>query len=352
MATKIEWTDETWNPVTGCSKVSSGCKFCYAETFAGRQMGRWKGRAFTDVRCHEDRLEQPLRWRKPRRVFVNSMSDLFHPAVPDAFIDRVFAVMALTPQHTYQVLTKRPERMRAYLNSQFTTTREGFVKGCAWELLGHPPLHKFAHHNVLQRPWPLPNVWLGFSAEDQESFNIRWPSMAALANAGWLTFCSAEPLLGRIDLASVESVSSRGMFFNALTDDGGALSWVIVGGESGPGARPCDVAWIRSIVRQCQAADVPCFVKQVGANVQDRNDRLSTEGPGCDPWDSRDWPEPEGGWDDGFRGNVERDLGGYRDDYQGAPVRLRLKSRKGGDHAEWPADLRVRQFPEMSRGRV
>src|SRR4051812_21673400 len=116
--TTIEWTDATWNPVTGCTKVSPGCAHCYAETFAKRGLGRFAKsplvgiRDFTDVRCHEDALEQPLHWRKPRRIFVNSMSDLFHEDVPDAFIDRVFAVMALAPQHTFQILTKRPDRMR------------------------------------------------------------------------------------------------------------------------------------------------------------------------------------------------------------------------------------------------
>ncbi|MBP7568761.1 MAG: phage Gp37/Gp68 family protein [Acidobacteria bacterium] len=329
--TAIEWTDETWNPVTGCTKVSAACAHCWAERQALRRMApEWRGeRPWTEVRCHPERLEQPLHWRRPRKIAVCLMGDLFHGTVPDAFIDQVFAVMALCPQHVFQVLTKRPERMRKHVTARRLEVMDAARSIRAWREDEGPA-------------WPVPNVWLGTSAEDQKTLDERWFHLRLTPAA--VRFLSLEPLLEWVDFQGMyEYVDSETLI---LPD------WVIVGGESGPGARPCDVAWIRSIVRQCQAADVPCFVKQVGANVQDRNDRLSTEGPGCDPWDSRDWPEPEGGWDDGFRGNVERDLGGYRDDYQGAPVRLRLKSRKGGDRAEWPADLRVRQFPEVSRGRV
>jgi protein gp37 len=371
----IEWTDVVWNPVTGCSKVSAGCKHCYAETFAGRQMGPWKGRAFTDVRCHEDRLEQPLHWRTPRRVFVNSMSDLFHEAVPDAFIDRVFAVMALTPQHTYQVLTKRPERMREYFAAP--TKKWTFIvadeAGQRWPQ-GGPRRISDA---LCDFSVPLLNMWLGVSVEDQATANTRIPLL--LQTPAALRFVSAEPLLGPVDLGmacswvrgDIPGPAPKGLQQGAATTGQGVslefgnvaephaqpgrssraetrhpkIDWLIVGGESGPKARSCDVAWIRSIVRQCQAADCPVFVKQVGAYVVDRNDRFSTEGPGCEPCDPRDWPEPERGWDDGPRGNLER----LDDGYQGAPVRIRLKSRKGNYPAEWPADIRVREFPEVQR---
>jgi protein gp37 len=178
----IEWTDATWSPVTGCTKVSEGCRHCYAETMAKRF---WGDRHFGDVQCHPDRLEQPLRWRKPRRVFVNSMSDLFHPAVPDDFIDRVFAVMALCPQHTFQVLTKRPERMRAWFDGgeHLRMTR------C---------FRNFQHYTKPVGPWPLPNVWLGVSVEDQATADERIPVLLDTPSA--LCFVSAEPLLGEIDL--------------------------------------------------------------------------------------------------------------------------------------------------------
>ncbi len=325
MSTSIQWTDAVWNPVTGCTKVSAGCAHCYAETFAHRQMGPWKGRAFSDVRCHEDRLDQPLHWRRPRRVFVNSMSDLFHETVPDAFIDWVFAVMALCPQHTFQVLTKRPQRMRDYFSNivqiaQGAITHERVQRLIEGMVLDEAsPLTKFARMQIRQRvvnwnavcAWPLPNVWLGVSCEDQNSLEARWPPLAELAAHGWKTFCSAEPLLGRLDLTSIESTQNMGMFFDALRDGGGALSWVIVGGESGLQARPCDVAWIRSIVEQCRSAGVPVFVKQLGARPVEQRAPLA---PGC-----------------------------------GTQFAVSVRNRKGGDPDEWPEALRVRESPEIGR---
>jgi protein gp37 len=162
MKTTIEWTDETWNPVTGCTKVSEGCRHCYAETFARRQMGPWKGRAFTDVWCHRERLDKPLKWRKPRRVFVNSMSDLFHLDVPDAFIDQVFHTMAWCRQHRYQVLTKRPERMRTYSAGFAALT--GQERALRLVRSGIPDYTPAAYVSPLE--WPLSNVWLGVSVED------------------------------------------------------------------------------------------------------------------------------------------------------------------------------------------
>ncbi len=265
--TSIEWTDETWNPVTGCTKVSAGCQHCYAETFAHRQMGPWKGRAFEDVRCHEERLDAPLHWRNPRRVFVNSMSDLFHPDVPDAFIDRVFAVMAQCPEHTFQVLTKRPERMRVFVSR--------------WDPQDLAPL-------------PLPNVWLGVSAEGQATLDTRWHHLRVTPAA--IRFLSLEPLLEPVDFQT--------MYEYLDTETLVLPDWVVVGGESGPTARPCDVAWIRSIIRQCRAAGVPCFTKQLGAR-------------------------PTGWWSNALGPRIGR-----------------VKHPKGGDPAEWPEDLRVREMPE------
>jgi protein gp37 len=221
--TGIAWTDTTWNPVTGCTKVSEGCRNCYASAIAGRF---WGAREFTDVRTHADRLDAPLRWRKPRRVFVNSMSDLFHDAVPDEFIGRVFAVMGRAPQHTFQILTKRPERMQRF---------------CDWNRrTGNPPLR---------------NVWLGVSCEDQETADERVPLLLQVPAA--VRFLSCEPLLGPIDLR----LRMEPQVHHAPNQ----VDWVIVGGESGRGFRPMDLDWARSLREQCAAASVPFFFKQVSA---------------------------------------------------------------------------------------
>ena len=300
--TKIQWTDAVWKP------------------------------------CHEGRLEQPLRWRKPRRVFVHSMSDLFHEDVPDEFIDRVFAVMALSPQHTFQVLTKRPERMRAYLtkiverpdvpttSGPATFEREECIRIAL--TAHHAPRGKFAS----QIPWPLPNVWLGVSCENQETADERIPIL--LDTPAAVRFVSAEPLLGPIDFRRIPwpglhpvDVLRGGawLFPDRVGIDGYAnhsgmptLDWLVCGGATGPKAFLCDVAWIRSIVEQCREAGVPPFVKQLGAKAVDY--------------------DPEHEWFDG------------RDFHRGGKTYLGLKDRKGGDPAEWPEDLRVREFPaEVSR---
>lgn len=235
---KIEWTDTTWNPVTGCTKVSPGCDNCYAETFAERWRGT-DGHYFEqgfDVQLRPGKLTEPLRWRKPRRVFVNSMSDLFHKDVPTEYIARVFAVMALTPQHTYQILTKRHGRMRALIG--------GAIDG-GQALLEAAPDEKTAQA-LYDAHWPLPNVHLGVSVEDQQRADLRIPAL--LAGAAAVRFLSCEPLLGPVDLADYTE----------------GLGWVIVGGESGPGARPMSPDWARSLRDQCTAADVPFFFKQWG----------------------------------------------------------------------------------------
>ncbi|MCL4759733.1 MAG: DUF5131 family protein [Rhodocyclaceae bacterium] len=267
--TGIEWTDATWNPVTGCSKVSAGCKHCYAERdwarLSANRQTRYFGRAFTDVRCHADVLALPLRWRRPRRIFVTSMSDLFHPDVPDEFIDAVFAVMALAPHHTFQVLTKRPERMRDYLRcGGGSCIRIGIRQ--AIEAMGYPDLGAVGK--------ALPNIWLGVSIDDQATAEERIPLL--LDTPAAVRWISAEPLLGPVRLDQIMRASQYDDWTycdNALdgfraTKCGGTygphLDWVVVGGESGPKARPMHPAWVRSLRDQCQAAGVPFLFKQWG----------------------------------------------------------------------------------------
>lgn len=245
--TTIEWTDQTWNPTTGCDRVSPGCDNCYALTMAKRlkAMGSEKYQRDGDPRTsgpgfgvsvHEDALTLPFSWRKPRKVFVNSMSDLFHAEVQDEFIAEVFSVMARTPQHTYQVLTKRHARMRSLLN------RPSFRDNLA----------------MWGQPWPLPNVWLGVSVENQHWADIRIPAL--LDTPAAVRFISAEPLLGPVDLHRYVGEPS------GLSGDWTRLlDWVIAGGESGRGARPMNPYWPADIAEQCSAAGVPFLFKQHGA---------------------------------------------------------------------------------------
>ncbi len=285
--TAIEWTrgddgspGETWNPTTGCDRVSAGCDNCYALTLAKRlkAMGSAKYQRDGDPRTsgpgfglttHDDALDLPLRWRKPRRVFVNSMSDLFHKDVSDEFIGSVFDVMARTPQHIYQILTKRHGRMRSLLNrwaDDDWTWRRNDAMWCG-------PLRG-----------PLPNVHLGVSVEDQKHAGLRIEALRETPAA--VRFLSCEPLIAPVNL-------DRHLYDHALTGvPSGDLHWVIVGGESGPGARPLELGWVRSIVNQCRDAGVPVFVKQLGSR-----------------------------W---------------------------AGSGKGGDMDAWPADLRVREFPAVA----
>jgi protein gp37 len=284
---KIEWCQATWNPVTGCMRVSEGCRNCYAERLtAGRlahlpqyagltRNGRWTG----EVRCHEAALDEPLHWRKPRMVFVCSMADLFHEDVPFEFITRVFDAMCswrwpsklaqrrgdqsdlVNPGHTYQVLTKRPARIMPWLewvdhswpgDSPFNVSREGGI-----------PRH----------------IWLGASCEDQPAADERVPNLRGCPAA--VRFVSCEPLLAPTDLTPWLSATAHGHCEGCVghrpLDDThcegtiehpgpAALNWVIVGGESGPGARPMSFDLVRSIRDQCAAARVPLFVKQLTAD--------------------------------------------------------------------------------------
>ncbi|MFI1194040.1 DUF5131 family protein [Micromonospora sp. NPDC020750] len=262
--TSIEWADKTWNPLLGCERVSSGCDGCYAITtatiragnphpkvaaaFAGlteRRDGRldWTGR----INLLDDRLTQPLGWKKPQRIFVNSQSDLFHKAVPDYFIAKVFAVMSVASQHTFQLLTKRHGRMRSLLSSP--AFQRLVADTAPLYAAGNPDL---AQDNVLS-VWPLPNVHLGVSVEDQKAANLRIPALIDTpAAVRWL---SCEPLLGPVDLDRTDK--------DALVD--GGISWVVVGGESGPKARPMHPDWARSLRDQCIASEVPFFFKQTGS---------------------------------------------------------------------------------------
>lgn len=351
----IEWTDNTWNPVVGCTPVSPGCLNCYAATMANRLGGmgqpqyvgltvkKTDGHGATrdvfngTVRTVESQLDKPLRRKKPTTYFIASMGDLFHESVPFEFIDRVFAVMALCPQHTFQVLTKRPERMGEYLSRRELSRAwtpsvrygDGGNDDCKWKTpcdrvytIAREMRGREAAPSLI---WPLPNVWLGTSAEDQTRLDERVPYLLRCPAA--VRFLSCEPLLGRLDLdvagalplpyatcqhCGEEHVATGskpspccGADMDAQGTKGG-VDWVIVGGESGAHARECDVDAVRSVVRQCKDAGVPVFVKQLGS----------------DPVRS-----------------VE--LGGFP---------MNLHNPKGGDPAEWPEDLRVREMPRIGTG--
>jgi protein gp37 len=319
---KIEWTEATWNPIAGCSVVSPGCTNCYAMRQAHRlasnpatphyagttQMSRggpvWTGKIGV---APDNVLTVPLRRRKPTTYFVNSMSDLFHEAVPDEVIDRVFAVMALCPQHRFQILTKRPDRMRGYVSSlhamaategRVEKTAEDMIEAMGYDSGGASSRVFEAVHDG------LPNVWLGVSIEDQRRADERIPHL--LATPAAVRFVSAEPLLGPVDLEPWLDWPDggcdlpNGRFFGCADceaeswppcrcpcdrahyhveegprDKSGCpeyvhaervtLDWVIVGGESGPGARPMHPDWARTVRDQCNAAGVPFFFKQWGA---------------------------------------------------------------------------------------
>lgn len=283
---KIQWTDQTWNPVRGCDKISPGCAHCYAETVANRFKGI-KGNAYEHgfkLRLAPHMLQNPLHWRMPQRIFVNSMSDLFHEGVPFEYIDKVFVIMAMCPQHTFQVLTKRAVRMWEYVHSRRGTS--SFLEAAAremglWERFG----------NTGDVHWPLSNVILGVSVENQEYADERiQEAIIPLLDMGWKTMISAEPLLGPVVFKDVPG-------FNRVNTPLHRL-WVIVGGESGNRARPFHLEWAHLIVDQCRQASVKVFVKQLGA----------------------------------------------RPFLNAGTQRLVLNSSKGDDMAEWPPELRIQEF--------
>lgn len=298
--TGIEWTDATWNPWQGCHKVSSGCKNCYMF----REKTRYGQEPNVVVRSSQRTLNAPFRMKEPQKVFTCSWSDFFIEEA-DPWRDEAWSIIERTPHVTYQIVTKRPERIARRL------------------------------------PWsgtPWPNVWLGVSAERQQELDERVPHL--LETPAAVRFVSAEPLLGPLDfrltMCKPEGLAP-GVWLDSLRghvigpDDmlDARVDWVIVGGESGPGARPCDASWVRSIVRQCREAGVACFVKQLGANVESRNDA------GFEGDDPESWPMDT------------RHVELTSTNWQGEPVRIHLRDPKGGDPAEWPEDLRVREFPEV-----
>lgn len=305
----IVWCDVTWNPLRGCSRVSEGCRNCYAERVASRFSGpgmhyeglaemrngkpRWTGK----LKLVEEHLGDPLRWRKQRRVFVNSMSDLLHESVPDEWIDRIFAVMALASRHTFQILTKRPARMLEYLTHP---DRFDLVESAIWS--GLPPEKR---PDLDQIGWPLPNVWLGVSIEDQRAANARIPML--LQTPAAVRFVSCEPLLENVDLCNV-TVGERS-FADALSGvdldrtpplhsvHAPRIDWVIVGGESGRNARPMHPDWARSLRDQCRSSNVAFFLKQWGAYIVPEDGAPACRICGCTEHNACDggchWLEPD-----------------------------------------------------------
>lgn len=300
--TNIEWTEQTWNPTTGCDRISPGCTNCYALTMAKRLKGMGQAKYQNDghprtsgpgfgLTVHPDVLTEPLRWRKPRKVFVNSMSDLFHARVPREFLARVFAVMAATPQHTYQILTKRPERAARILTDLCTCGRghppgEHFRSEMEWAATSHSPTYvPGLEPGIYHRSGsPLPNVWIGTSIES-DAYTRRANALRETPAA--VRFISAEPLLGPL-----ESLSLRD------------IDWLILGGESGPGARPLEPWWITDLIHQAQQAGTAPFVKQLGS-VWARDTTVSGKTVAA--------------WGD----------------------------TKGGNPTYWPAYLNVRQYPAV-----
>lgn len=347
--TKIEWTHvpgykgETWNPVIGCARVSAGCRNCWAEKMARRlvemsghngtgggpyaEVVKWDGRSpvgSADEAGAEygtplplwngnalflpERLDQPLRWRKPRCIFVPSMGDLFHRDITNEQIAAVFGVMAACPQHIFIIATKRARGMRGWFDWLRVLRAQALGDAEVRICIGAADRYGLRRGHVDYPPWPLPNVWLGVSVENQPTADERIPLLLQCpAAVRWVSY---EPALGPVDWRNI--VDSEGGRYDSLTggmsgseDQGGpALDWIVCGGESGPGARPFDVNWARATIEQCRETATACFIKQLGAHPVRSQ-------PGAGP---------------GAYGVV-------------------LRHRKGADPDEWPAGLRVRQYP-------
>lgn len=340
--TKIEWTEQTWNPVRGCKMVSPGCANCCAMRMAGRLSGKGqpyhglvqlgsKGKGFRwtgDFREVPELLDVPLRRRKPTTYFVNSMSDLFGERVSDEFIDQVLAVMLLSPRHVFQVLTKRAARMARYLSDPGLYKR--VLRAADRFRNDRPELCQVGISDPSK--FPARWIWWGVSVESREYADERIPHL--LRTPAAVRFLSMEPLLGPVNLTRAlgyRQYGCNGQHHGKGTPDCPRelhhhhddrckfpIDWVIVGGESGPRARPCEAKWIRSIVAQCKDAGVPAFVKQLGSAYSDEVAGIAGKGLG-----------------------VSREA---------APlVGRRLVDAKGGDLGEWPEDLRVREMPEVRR---
>jgi protein gp37 len=337
----IEWTDRVWNPVRGCSRISEGCRNCYAERIAARFSGagkpfagfarqeaphgpvhpddlalwepkdriaRWTGK----VALVPEKLNKPLHWRKPARVFVNSMSDLFHEKLSDKDIGKVFGIMAdpCCHKHTFQILTKRPKRMLEWFKEA----------------------DFFADY-------PRPHIWLGVSVEDQATANERIPLL--LHTPAAVRFVSYEPALGPVDFTRILLEASdtpkpdvtfdalRGWYAPTHGEERTRIDWLIYGGESGPRARPNDIEWARSARDQCKAAGVAFFMKQAGRWLLGDNAGF----------DVKDWLLADG---TGFAPPI---IGPHANERPANAIGFSLYDVKGGDPAEWPEDLRVREFP-------
>ncbi len=253
--TRIPWTDYTWNVVTGCTPVSEGCQHCYAQAMARRF--KWP----TEVTLHPERLEEPLHLKKPSKIFVCSMADLFHDDVPDDFIGKVFGIMALCPQHTFQVLTKRPARMLEYLASDGARGRIAQIAGDIAD--ASDPGSDPEEGSPLRIEWPLPNVWLGVTAENQARADERIPLLLQVPAA--VRFVSIEPMLTEVRLPWL----SWGPGFDyGIPSTPQQLHWVICGAESGPGARPMLLQWARDLRDQCQENRTAFFFKQASKSHQ------------------------------------------------------------------------------------
>ena len=351
---KIPWTGPTWNIARGCNRKSPGCENCYAERMAYRfdRPGMW-GEGLTVIRQGRpgwsgkvvlvpEKLREPLSWRRPRRVFPCSGSDLFHEKIPFEYIAAAFAVMAAASQHTFQVLTKRPERMLEFL--EWLVDPKKGSRGYVWQTLfscaieTDPGLEeKLKGRMGSPWPWPLPNVWLGVSAEDQERLDERVPLLLQCPAA--VHWVSAEPLLGRIDLTKylpsepdaadvvcprVHVGATKCPVCTGGTVPG--LGWVVPGGESGQickTARPCAMEWIEEIKNDCLAAGVPVFVKQLGS-----------------------WCVSEGRMAESVEeANELRRAAGYTERDDPWLWHAGLADYKGEDPEEWPDEFRVRLFP-------
>jgi protein gp37 len=327
--TEIAWTDATWSPVVGCTAASPGCSNCYAREMherrhkayrAGAKMPAQYAKPFSMVQIFEDRLQIPSRWKKPRRIFVCSQSDLFHPDVPLEFILRVFSTMASTPRHTYQVLTKRPERMLEFCRTY------GIGSG---------------------NRWPS-NVWAGVTTEDQTGANERVPLLLQIPAA--VRFVSYEPGIGPVDFRHLRSPLMLDALKPSISghhddiNNPRHIDWVIIGGESGSKARPFDLEWGRSIIAQCKAAGVSCFVKQMGRRPNERAENVHTIGANG-PKDTDNLldlmtnPPPPRGW------TRINDIPSGTSWLQRHP---KFRSLDGRDPSEWPEDLRVRQWPSRN----
>lgn len=318
--TAIEWTDSTWNIVTGCTRVSPGCANCYIERtppfrMAGRRFATVGAASTTGVRLHPDRLEQPLHWRKPRRVFVCSLADLFHDDVPDEFIGRVWAAMALAPTHTFQVLTKRPERALSWMSWALDGGIADIVADWGYDE-AWPGQYDFTHR-------PLPNVWVGVSIENAR---YTWRADVLREIPAAVRFISAEPLLGSLFEASRVPGAGEGdgAARDAMQKDANGtghrraplalhgIDWVIVGGESGPGARPFHLEHAREIIRAARYMRSEVFVD--GELLRHSAPSIFVKQLGAKPTGR-------------------------------AGITFNLRDKKGGDWDEWPADLRIREFP-------